>query len=192
VPVIPPDRQTPAPGEFGVEGSGLPVGTRGAALLAESPTLGAGAVAPQVGEGEALPDTVGPLDGQRGGPVEFDGDGGLGIGEFEGHGYECGPRRAVELNGEVARSSEAEIAAALADLPRWVRDGDEIVREFACTSFGDAIAFVVRIGFLAEAADHHPDLDVRWRTVRVALTTHDAGGLTDRDFALAAAIEATA
>ena len=96
------------------------------------------------------------------------------------------------MNGEVARSSEAEIAAALADLPRWVRDGGEIVREFACTSFADAIAFVVRIGFLAEAADHHPDLDVRWRTVRVALTTHDAGGLTDRDFALAAAIEATA
>lgn len=192
MPVIPADRKAPPSGKFGVEGSGLPVGAGGATLFAESPTLGAGAVAAQVGEGEALPDTVGPLDGQCCGPVEFDGDGGLGIGEFEGHGYECGPRRTVELNGAVVRSSEAEIAAALAELPGWVRSGDEIVREFACTSFADAIAFVVRIGFLAEAADHHPDLDIRWRTVRVALTTHDVGGLSSRDFALAAAIEATA
>ena len=192
MPVIPPDRKAPPSGEFGVDGAGLPVGTRGATLLAEAPTLGAGTVAAQVGEGEALPDTVGPLDGQRSRAVEFDGDGGLGIGEFEGHGYECGPRRTVELNGAVVRSSEAEIAAALADLPGWVRDGDEIVREFTRPSFADSVAFVVRIGFLAEAADHHPDLDIRWRTVRVALTTHDAGGLTDRDFALAAAIEATA
>jgi 4a-hydroxytetrahydrobiopterin dehydratase len=51
---------------------------------------------------------------------------------------------------------------------------------------------VVRIGFLAEAADHHPDLDIRWRTVAVALTTHDAGGLTERDLAMAASIDETA
>ena len=50
----------------------------------------------------------------------------------------------------------------------------------------------MRIGFLAEAADHHPDLDLRWRTVRVALTTHDAGGLTGRDLALASAVEGVA
>ena len=80
--------------------------------------------------------------------------------------------------------------------PRWPSDrrgpatGDEIVRTFECASFPDAIAFVVRIGFLAEAANHHPDLDIRWRKVRVALTTHDAGGLTTIDFDLAAAIDA--
>ena len=69
-----------------------------------------------------------------------------------------------------------ELAAALAALPGWERAGDEIVRTFECASFPDAIAFVVRIGFFAERADHHPDLDIRWRKVRAALTTHDAGG----------------
>ena len=65
------------------------------------------------------------------------------------------------------------------------RAGDEIVRTFECASFPDTIAFVVRIGFFAERADHHPDLDIRWRKVRAALTTHDAGGLTALDIELA-------
>jgi 4a-hydroxytetrahydrobiopterin dehydratase len=81
--------------------------------------------------------------------------------------------------------SDAEVSTALADLPGWTRTGDEIGREFECASFPDAIAFVVRIAFFAEAADHHPDLDIRWRKVRVALTTHDAGGLTQLDVDLA-------
>ena len=51
---------------------------------------------------------------------------------------------------------------------------------------------MVRVGFLAEAADHHPDLDIRWRTVRVLLTTHDSGGVTDKDLALAHRIEEVA
>jgi len=85
--------------------------------------------------------------------------------------------------------SEAEIASALAALPDWARAGDEIEKTFECASFADAVAFVVRIGFLAEAADHHPDLDIRWRKVRVALTSHDSGGLTERDTALAQQIE---
>ncbi len=91
-----------------------------------------------------------------------------------------------------ARLDDAAIAAGLDGLPGWSRSGDEIRKDFVCPGFADAIAFVVRIGFLAEAADHHPDLDVRWRTVTVALTTHDAGGLTQRDLDLAAAIEAVA
>lgn len=90
----------------------------------------------------------------------------------------------------IVRLSEPEIAAALATLARWSRVGDTIAAEYECVDFAAAIAFVVRIGFLAEAADHHPDLDVRWRTVRVALTTHDAGGLSARDFALAEQIDA--
>src|SRR5436190_16898752 len=85
--------------------------------------------------------------------------------------------------------SDAYVQAALASLPGWGRAGDEIEKTFACASFADAIAFVVRIGFLAEAANHHPDIDIRWRNVRVALTTHDAGGLTAKDVDLAAAIE---
>jgi 4a-hydroxytetrahydrobiopterin dehydratase len=80
----------------------------------------------------------------------------------------------------------------LAEIPEWTREGDEIRRSFTRATFADAIAFVVRIGFLAEAANHHPDLDIRWRTVHVALTTHDAGGLTDNDFDLAREIDAVA
>jgi 4a-hydroxytetrahydrobiopterin dehydratase len=86
--------------------------------------------------------------------------------------------------------ADAEIVEALAALPGWTRAGDEIVRSFECASFPAAIAFVVQVGFLAEKADHHPDLDIRWRTVKVALSTHSAGGLTNRDFDLAAEIEA--
>jgi len=89
----------------------------------------------------------------------------------------------------MATLSDADVDAALQRLPSWERDGDEIVKTFDCPSFPDAIAFVVRVGFLAEKANHHPDLDIRWRRVRVALTTHDAGGLTQHDVDLASAIE---
>ena len=85
-----------------------------------------------------------------------------------------------------------EIAKWLAAHAGWERHGDEIRKTFELASFADAIAFVVRVGFLAEAADHHPDLDIRWRTVAVALSTHDAGGLTGRDVTLAASIDETA
>jgi 4a-hydroxytetrahydrobiopterin dehydratase len=84
-----------------------------------------------------------------------------------------------------AQLSDRDVTAALGRLPGWERAGDEIVRTFECVSFPDAIAFVVRIGFFAEQANHHPDLDIRWRKVRVALTTHDAGGLTELDVELA-------
>ena len=87
---------------------------------------------------------------------------------------------------------EAGISARLHELSGWARVGDEIRKEFERPSFPDAIAFVVRIGFLAEAADHHPDIDIRWRTVHLALTTHDAGGLSARDFDLAAQIDEVA
>ena len=91
-----------------------------------------------------------------------------------------------------ARLDDDAVTARLAEIPAWARAGDEIVRTFECPDFPSAIAFVVRIGFLAEAKDHHPDLDVRWRRVKVALTTHDLGGISDRDFELAAAIDAAA
>jgi 4a-hydroxytetrahydrobiopterin dehydratase len=94
--------------------------------------------------------------------------------------------------GRTPLLSEAEVGSALAALPGWTRKDAEIEKTFECASFADAIAFVVRIGFLAEAADHHPDLDVRWRKLRVALTTHDSGGLTADDVGLARQIEAVA
>ena len=66
-----------------------------------------------------------------------------------------------------------------------------IVKTYELPSFPEAITFVTRIADLAEQANHHPDLDIRYRKVRVALSTHDQGGITDKDFALAAQIEAT-
>ena len=95
------------------------------------------------------------------------------------------------------RLSDEAVSTGLADLPGWVvagdatadRTGRAIEKTFELATFPDAIAFVVRIGFLAEAANHHPDLDIRWRTVRVLLTTHDSRGLTANDFALAHEIE---
>jgi len=85
--------------------------------------------------------------------------------------------------------ADAEISAALDQLTGWAREDDEIVKSFDCETFAGSIAFVVKVAFLAERADHHPDIDVRWRRVRIALTTHDAGGLTNRDLDLAAEIE---
>ena len=83
-----------------------------------------------------------------------------------------------------------QIAARLATLTGWERDGDEIVKTFELPTFPDAIAFVTRIADKAEAANHHPDSDIRWRKVRVAFTTHDAGGLTELDLDLARQVEA--
>jgi 4a-hydroxytetrahydrobiopterin dehydratase len=90
------------------------------------------------------------------------------------------------------RLNDGEIAGALASLPEWAREGESIVKVFKRATFPDAITFVVRIGFLAERADHHPDLDIRWRTVRVVLSSHDAGGLTEKDVSLAREIESIA
>jgi 4a-hydroxytetrahydrobiopterin dehydratase len=89
-----------------------------------------------------------------------------------------------------SRLDDAAISDWLTAHPGWRREGDELRRRFERPSFADAIAFVVRVGFLAEAANHHPDLDVRWRSVDVALTTHDAGGLTALDLDLAESIAA--
>jgi 4a-hydroxytetrahydrobiopterin dehydratase len=83
-----------------------------------------------------------------------------------------------------------QITSRLGTVPGWEREGDEIVKTFELPTFPDAITFVTRIAERAEAADHHPDIDIRWRNVRIALTTHDAGGLTDLDFDLATEIEA--
>jgi 4a-hydroxytetrahydrobiopterin dehydratase len=85
-----------------------------------------------------------------------------------------------------------QIQQRLAGLIGWERSGDEIVKTFELPTFPDAISFVTIVADLAEAADHHPDLDIRYRKVRVALSTHDAGGITAKDFDLAAEIDATA
>ena len=85
--------------------------------------------------------------------------------------------------------SESEIQDRLSSLPGWRREGKTIVREFEFKDFLGAIDFVNRIAEAAEAAWHHPDIDVRWNKVRLSLSTHDQGGLTAKDFDLARAFD---
>lgn len=88
-----------------------------------------------------------------------------------------------------ARLSEDEITAALAALTGWAREGDSLVRTADAPDFPAAIRVVVAVAEAAEAMDHHPDIDIRWRTLRFVLSTHSAGGLTPLDLDLAARID---
>jgi 4a-hydroxytetrahydrobiopterin dehydratase len=92
----------------------------------------------------------------------------------------------------MATLSEDEIRNALAGLPGWELAGDVITREYRLGGFPAAVAFVVLLSYEAEAADHHPDLDVRYDKVRVSLSTHSEGGVTAKDLDLARAIQALA
>ena len=80
---------------------------------------------------------------------------------------------------------EASLAAALATLPQWQRNGEIISRLFQFADFPAAMKFVNAVAEAAENSQHHPDIDIRWNKVTLALTTHDAGGLSEKDFALA-------
>jgi 4a-hydroxytetrahydrobiopterin dehydratase len=86
---------------------------------------------------------------------------------------------------------DAAVAAALRDLD-WRREGDELVKVAKRGDFRAALAYVNAVGELAEAANHHPDIDIRWDTVTLRLTTHSAGGLTGLDVDLARAIDSLA
>jgi 4a-hydroxytetrahydrobiopterin dehydratase len=79
----------------------------------------------------------------------------------------------------------AHVKSALAEIPCWTGKGSVISRTFQFKDFPAAIKFVNAVAALAERAWHHPDIDVRWNQVTLTLTTHDAGGLTEKDFALA-------
>jgi 4a-hydroxytetrahydrobiopterin dehydratase len=89
----------------------------------------------------------------------------------------------------MSRLDEAAIAQALGQAPGWERAGSEIKRSYRFKDFREALAFVNRVGELAERAGHHPDIDLRYNTVTLVLSTHDAGGLTAKDFDLARAID---
>ncbi|TFV67433.1 4a-hydroxytetrahydrobiopterin dehydratase [Blastococcus sp. CT_GayMR20] len=88
------------------------------------------------------------------------------------------------------RLSPDEITAALNGLPAWSGDGDGLRRTVELPSFRDAVDAVVRIADVAEEMDHHPDVDLRWRTLHLALVSHSAGGVTDLDVQLARRIDA--
>ncbi len=88
--------------------------------------------------------------------------------------------------------SEDEIRTRLKALAGWELGDGAIRKEYRFDTFPQAVAFVVAVGFAAEAATHHPDLDVRYNRVRVELSTHSEGGVTEKDVELAAAIEGLA
>jgi len=92
---------------------------------------------------------------------------------------------------KVKKLDERELQAAVAKLPKWSLTGGEIVRELSFKDFAHAMVFVNGVAELAEGANHHPDIDIRYNKVRLALVTHDSGGITQNDIELAAAIDET-
>jgi 4a-hydroxytetrahydrobiopterin dehydratase len=90
----------------------------------------------------------------------------------------------------MALLDEETIARELTETSGWERSGDSIVTTVVLADFKDAMVFVNRIAELAEAADHHPDITIRWNKVTLTLSTHSAGGLTEKDFDLARQISA--
>jgi 4a-hydroxytetrahydrobiopterin dehydratase len=81
------------------------------------------------------------------------------------------------------------VTAKMKFIPLWKLERGELVRQFEFENFIEAMNFVNSVAELAEGAGHHPDLDIRYNKVRLALMSHDAGGLTERDFDLAAGID---
>jgi 4a-hydroxytetrahydrobiopterin dehydratase len=84
------------------------------------------------------------------------------------------------------RLDRAQVGAAMKALPAWRKIGSRIARTYAFKDFPTAIRFVNAVARVAERAGHHPDIAIRWNQVALTLTTHDAGGLTEKDFELAA------
>src|SRR5438552_3228356 len=85
----------------------------------------------------------------------------------------------------MAKLTPAQIKAATRDVSKWKKKGSAISRTYQFKDFVAAMKFVNRVARLAEKAWHHPDIDIRWNKVTLTLTTHDAGGLTEKDFELA-------
>jgi 4a-hydroxytetrahydrobiopterin dehydratase len=90
------------------------------------------------------------------------------------------------------RMTESQVAAALKQNANWSETGEAIQRTYQFKDFVEAMRFVNRVAEAAEAAQHHPDLLVRWNKVTLTLSTHDAGGITQRDFDLASQCDAFA
>jgi 4a-hydroxytetrahydrobiopterin dehydratase len=86
--------------------------------------------------------------------------------------------------------SDTDIAANLAKLPGWQRAGKAIEKVFACKDFMGSMKFVHAVANISNAVDHHPDIGISWDKVTITIWSHDAGGVTARDFDLAVRIEA--
>jgi 4a-hydroxytetrahydrobiopterin dehydratase len=81
------------------------------------------------------------------------------------------------------------VQESLSSLPQWKLEGKEIVRQYEFADFAAAMVFVNQVAEKAEAAGHHPDIDIRYNKVRLALVSHDKGGLTKRDMSMARTID---
>lgn len=90
------------------------------------------------------------------------------------------------------RMSDSEVTKQLSELGGWERDGDALVREFELSNFVGSVDFVNRITPIAEEMNHHPDLSISWNKVKVSLSTHSEGGITENDFRLATKIDSVA
>jgi 4a-hydroxytetrahydrobiopterin dehydratase len=90
----------------------------------------------------------------------------------------------------MSRLTDEEIEDRLAGLEGWERSGNAIVKEFENGDFKGSVDFVNRLTPEAEEMNHHPDLEISWSTVKVSITTHSEGGLTEGDFELATRIDA--
>lgn len=88
----------------------------------------------------------------------------------------------------MAKLTEKEIQEKVPTLPGWQYEAGALVHDYAFADFAAAFAFVVRLALLAEKANHHPDIDIRYNKLRVVLVSHDAGGVTGRDMSMAAEI----
>ena len=89
----------------------------------------------------------------------------------------------------MAKLSQADVDQRMKELRGWTLQGDEIVKQYTFKNFPEAIAFVSRLAPEAEAADHHPDILINYKRVTLTYSTHSEGGLTDKDFAGAAAAD---
>ena len=89
----------------------------------------------------------------------------------------------------MALLDDSQISENLSGLTGWERSGNEIVKSYKLSDFIASIGFVNKIAILSEKADHHPDILVQYSTVKITLSTHSEGGLTEKDFKLAAEIE---
>jgi 4a-hydroxytetrahydrobiopterin dehydratase len=95
------------------------------------------------------------------------------------------------MASELKKLSDADIQKKLAGLKDWRREGEAIVKEFVLGGFTEATHFISKIAPIANAMDHHPDVQLyRYKRVKMILTTHSAGGITQNDFDLAAKIDA--
>lgn len=103
-------------------------------------------------------------------------------------------RKCVPCEGGVMPLFRPRAEELLKEVPGWTlaADGKSISREYQFPDFAHALAFVNRVGVVAETEGHHPDIDLRWGRVGVTLSTHSIGGLSENDFILAAKIDASA